>query len=307
MMKSNRTATYLLLAIGWVAAVTSCIRVDYDDCPPLSVQVVVKDKNYSNVNKVDLEDALPEDLPFKSYVPNLTYTMKNLKTGEVVAQKALFDVPDGIERYDIPLAADLPYGTYELTVWGGINEREEPLDADGEMLKLTPDGVEGGDPYLTRDTLVYDYQHNSYTVEMERIKGKLIVETWFLPHVAVASTNEIDHLRNFVAADFTYSGQIALRREADWSAAEDYMVWKSILPPSINDKLTVLDIDFRDAEGNVRTEILPKDVNITMNRNALTVLRYVWTWNDDSQHDGYWTVYILVNDNWEIYHGMIVD
>lgn len=307
MQAMRQTFSHVLAALLLLASLTmaSCIRVDYDDCPPMKIRVVVKDKNYFNVNKVDLEDARDEHLPFGNYVPNITYRLRDISTGKTVASLPLTDVSGTDEDYTFELPTDLPFGTYELTVWGGLSD-DEPLSTDMEQLPLHPTGVEGGDPYLTRDTLTYDAYHAAHIVEMERVKGKLIVETWFLPRVAVVSTNKVDHLYTQVDAQFRYTGKTQLSREADWSAAEDYMVWKTVLPPSTGDKQSVLDIDFRDATGNIRTELLPKDVKITMNRNALTVLRYVWTWNPDTRREE-WIIYILINDNWEVYHDMIID
>lgn len=307
----------LLLLSALLTMTTSCIRVDYEDCPPLKLQVAVKDKNYYNVNKVDLEDARPEDLPFREYVPNLTYTVRNAETGEVVVEKALFDVPDGITIYDITLPDDLPFGDYEVDVWGGLAD-DEPLGADG--LPLHPDGIVGGDPYHVHEALTYDYRNASYTLEMERVKGKLIIETEHLPLVATQSDNSISQIRTFCAPDFVYSGAQTLARHSDWTEqsivretiqdpttnAAEYKVWKTILAPSTADKATVLKLDFKDEAGTLLERMRPKDVNITMNRNALTVLRYVWAWIPDDQNYG-WTIYILINDNWEVYHEMIVD
>ena len=140
---------------------------------------------------------------------------------------------------------------------------------------------------------------------MKRIKGKLIIETWFLPRVAVASINKIDHLRTHVNTSFVYSGETFLTRNGDWSADEDYKVWKTILPPSTGDKESVIDIDFYDADGKLRTEVLPKDVRITMNRNALTVLRYIWVWDAGKERD--LSLHMLTNDNWEVTHHMFVE
>lgn len=301
-MTTDRRKTYFgLLLLATMMAMPSCIRVEYEPCPPLAVDIVVKDKNYYNVNKVDLEDALPEDLPFRNYVSNLTYALVDIHTGDTMAWEPLFDVPADVRDFHIDFCDCIPYGTYVLTVWGGLTD-DEPLRQWGDSLDLHPDGIVGGDPYLTRDTLVYDYRHSNHTVEMERIKGKLIVETEHLPATAVNSTNTISHLRNRVAPDFRYGGDITLTRQADWSAPGEYKVWKNILAPSIADKLSVLDLDFCDADGNLLTPILPKDVNITMNRNALTVLRYIWVVEQNE-----WIIYMLVNDNWEVVHGMIVD
>lgn len=314
---TRKTTLILLLLTALLTMPTSCIRVDYEDCPPLQLQVVVKDKNYYNVNKVDLEDARPENLPFREYVPNLTYTVRNAETGEVVVERTLFDVPDGITTYDITIPDDLPFGNYEVDVWGGIAD-DEPLGTD--VLPLHPGGIIGGDPYHVHEALTYDYRNASYTLEMERVKGKLIIETEHLPLVATQSDNTISQIRTFCAPAFEYSGSQTLMRHSDWTEesivrgtvqdattnAAEYKVWKTILAPSTADKATVLKLDFKDEDGNVLTRLLPKDVNITMNRNALTVLRYVWAWIPDEQDYG-WTIYVLINDNWEVVHEMIVD
>ena len=316
-MTRKHTLTLLLLT-ALLTLSTACIRVEYDDCPPLRLQVVVKDKNYYNVNKVDLEDARPEDLPFRDYVPNLTYTVRNASTGETVAEKTLFDVPEDITTYEILLPEDLPFGDYVVDVWGGISD-DEPLAANG--LPLHPDGIVGGDPYHVHQSLTYDYRHASYTLEMERVKGKLIIETEHLPLVATQSDNTITQIRTFCAPNFVYSGVQTLARHSDWTEQSivggatqsattqdvaEYKVWKTILAPSTADKATILKLNFKDEAGTLLERILPKDVNITMNRNALTVLRYVWAWIPEEQKYD-WTIYILIDDNWEVIHEMIVD
>ncbi|EJX04251.1 secreted protein, partial [gut metagenome] len=42
------------LGLGLLAFfLTACIRQDIDDCPPLRVQIAVKDKNYENIDFVE--------------------------------------------------------------------------------------------------------------------------------------------------------------------------------------------------------------------------------------------------------------
>lgn len=306
MTPKHRTSRSGMLCLMVAAsAFVSCIRVDYEECPPLSVDIVVKDKNYANVNKVDLEDAVAEDLPFRSYVGNLTYALVNAHTGDTVLWEPLFDVPAGITTYHVDFPTSIPFGTYVFTVWGGLAD-DEPLCQGGDSLDLHPGGIVGGDPYLQCDTLIYDYRHNTHTVNMERIKGKLIIETEHLPAVAVSSANNVNNIRTRVAPDFQYGGAAKLTRQSDWRTPGDYKVWKTVLAPSIGDKRSVLDLDFQDASGNVLTALLPKDVNITMKRNSLTVLRYIWAWNDDEQRYA-WTILMLVDDNWEVVHEMVLN
>ena len=45
----------------------------------------------------------------------------------------------------------------------------------------------------------------------------------------------------------------------------------------------------------------PDDIQITMERNFITVVKYVYRTDND------FTIYVLVNDNWEEVHKMEID
>lgn len=285
MKKTSHSKLRPLAGLLALLLLTSCLRVEYDECPPLQVSVVVKDKNYFNVSRVDLEQARSEAMDFCQYVPTLSYSLRNLSTNEVVDQRSLFTVPADLKQYDITFDPELPWGRYELTVWGGT-------DTD--------------DPYLTTDTLDYRYNASHQVVEMERIKGKLIVQAWHMPNTAEYSLNTIDHLRNATDQYFHYSGNETQTLRADWSAHLDDMVWKQVLYPSTGERQSNFSLELHGADGQPLTQWQPKTVDITMERNYLTVLRYVWAWNPDT-NDYECIVYVLVNDNWEIYHEMIID
>ena len=79
----NISLKSILLILLTVPALTSCIRDEIEDCPPLHVNIAVKDKNYFNVDKVDMEERRAEDLAFREYVPTLFYMLRDAKTGEV--------------------------------------------------------------------------------------------------------------------------------------------------------------------------------------------------------------------------------
>lgn len=285
MKTSQYTPLHLTILLLAVLVLASCIRKEYEDCPSLQVSVVVKDKNYFNVSKVDLEEARSESMDFCQYVPTLSYTLRSLSTHQVVAQQELFAVPQGLKQYDITFDSDLPWGQYELTVWGGT-------DTD--------------DPYLVTDTINYTYSNSRQVVEMERIKGKLIVQAWHMPNTAEYSLNTIDHLRTETDAYFRYSGNESLTVQADWSEHLDDMVWKQVLYPSTGELESNFYLVLHDADDQPLAQWQPKKVNLTMERNYLTVLRYVWAWNPDI-NDYECTIYMLVNDNWEVYHEMIID
>ena len=84
-MYRMRIVSYFLFSL---LVLSSCVRDDIQPCPPLQVHIVVKDKNYFNVDKVELEERKSEDLAFREYVPTLYYMLRDAATGEVVEEQA---------------------------------------------------------------------------------------------------------------------------------------------------------------------------------------------------------------------------
>ncbi len=282
-----------------LSAFSSCIRDEIPPCPALSVQIAVKDKNYSNVRKVEQETALSEDLAFREYVPTLYYRLCPLGSNDPVAEQELFEVTGDEREYAVRFSDDLPHGTYVLTVWGGMKDLSS-LDADRNVLTLHPEGTEGEDVYMTNDTLVYDAWNYGYTVEMERTKGKLIVLAANLPSDIRWSGQTDDGLSRTVDRGFGYSGTTGVSTAGEWASAEETVATKTLLSPSLQAEGTVQKMQFYDAPDRTVPAAVPDDVRITMRRNELTVLKYVYD-------DGRFSIYILVDDNWEKVHGMVID
>jgi len=301
MMKTVKT-TLLPLALGvLLSAGTSCVRDEIPDCPPLNVKIVVKDKNYFNVDKVESEERLGDNLPFRAYVPTLYWVLRDLNTGEVVDESALITV-SGDETYVRPdICPCVLHGKYVLTVWGGLADRDL-LNDDMTLLSFHPGNTEGSDVYMTNDTLLFDAWHNDYTVDLERTKGKLIIEKMNLPAGIDQSEKTATGLFASVSNAFRYDGETSVTKRTEISPAEK-VVTKTVLSPSLKDDGSVLSLSFtgKDIHGKAMT-LKPKDVNITMHRNELTVLRYVW---DDAKQ--VFDIYMLVNDNWEAITKMDVD
>lgn len=294
----NKNIMTLLLP---VLALTSCIRDDVPTCPPLSVEVAVKDKNYFNVHKVELEEALDEDLPFRTYVPTLYYRLCPLGSDKPVAESEVFPVSGNGLTCPISFGSDLPYGTYVLTVWGGLKDHA-PLDKDGNRrtAALHPDGKEGEDIYMTHDTLVYDMQHYDYTVEMERTKGKLLLWMVNLPAEAVRSEVAVFDLFSQVDYKFAYSGFAEVEAEYERQGETEWVTKTVLAPSALEEDGSVLDVNFRESAARATPLPVPYDVEIHMNRNELTAVKYVYERGD-------FTIYILVNDEWEKVHGLEVD
>lgn len=278
---------------------SSCVRDEIEPCPPLTVNITVKDKNYFNVDKVALEERKSEDLAFKEYVPTLYYQLRSAATGEVIEEQGVFEVTGDEKTFPITFCDCIPHGKYVLTVWGGLEDNTQ-LGDDPTSIEFHPNHTEGRDIYMTNDTLDYDAWSYDYTVEMERTKGKLIIQVENLPEEVRYSDKTVSGLFQDLDCEFNYFNQTSVQTMAEWEA-EPEIVTKTVLTPSVKEKGSVVKADFYDDPDRNIPVLSPKSVSVTMARNELTVLKYVY----DSGGD--FTIYILVNDNWEEIHGMTID
>lgn len=276
---------------------SSCVRDEIEPCPPLTVSITVKDKNYFNVDKVALENRRSEDLAFKEYVPTLYYQLRDAVTGEVVEEQGVFEVTSDEKKYPITFCDCIPHGKYVLTVWGGLSDNT-PLGDDPLTAILHEENTENGDYYMTNDTLVYDAWNYDYTVDVERTKGKLIIQVENLPEKVNYSDKAVNGLYGQLNCEFQYSDAITVRTKAEWGKSSE-VITKTLLSPSIKKDGSLVGVNFYDTPDRITPVLTPEAVNITMERNRLTVLRYVYDGND-------FTIYVLVNDNWEEINGLIV-
>ena len=289
---------FLLLSVPLLA---SCIRDQLDDCPPLRVEIDVKDKNYFNVDKVDMEEQLSDSLAFRQYVPTLFYMLRDAATGEVVEEQGVFPVEGDGKTVPVDFCPCLPHGRYILTVWGGLDDLSQ-LSPDHLSLELHRDRQQGGDVYLVSDTLLYDAYNYDYRVELERTKGKLIVQAEDMPGSYNLVDIDVSGIYGKVNSNFKYSGETDVYDKVS-IPLKPKVSTSTLLAPSVKENGSVLDVDFTHSNPSSNDmELSPDDVRITMRRNMITVLRYVW----DADKNGF-TVYMLVNDNWEQVHGMEID
>ena len=59
---SVKNYLYLFISL-WLHI--SCIKEEIKPCPPLQINIAVKDKNYFNINNVELEEYKEENLSFR--------------------------------------------------------------------------------------------------------------------------------------------------------------------------------------------------------------------------------------------------
>lgn len=297
----NRKNPYKWLFAGLLlAALTSCIRDETKPCPALTVSLAVKDMNYFNVNSSDSEQPLDENLPFGYYVPTLCYTLRDAATGQVVEQRPLFEAAGDDREYTLRFCPCLPHGTYVLTVWGGI-EDDEYIGDDLSRAGLHAEGEEGDDLYLTHDTLVYDAGHYAYRADLERTKGKLIVEARNLPAEYRSMTIRVGNIWSQVSETYDYATATSVTAVHGWDEGAAETVAGVLLAPSAGLAESPLQIELQPAADGARRSLASNPIGVTIRRNELTTVRY------EFNGQGGYDIYLKVEAAWEKIYSLDIE
>ena len=292
----------------------SCIHDDIPTCPPMTIRIDVKDKNYFNVDEVEAETRRADNLPFRDYVPAVRWTLRDASTGETVASRSFYAVEGDQSVETVTFPEDLLFGKYVFTVWG--TDGEPSSDAEGQQVEMHRSGAEGADVYLTNDTIVYDSRHSDFTVSMERVKGKLVIEKVGIPEGYTLSDKSVDALFSTVSREFEYAGVTSVAKSETLAGPD--AVTRTILAPSLTHGASTLSIQFRrpalkdkgkgsidngaDSGEEISTDeetLQPRPVNISMERNRITALRYTWS---PSARD--FIIQVIVDGRWQTVYNL---
>lgn len=293
---------------------SSCIRDSIPPCPPLQVTLTVKDKNYFNIDdavKLGLMERKAENLPFRDYVSTLYYIVHDAE-GKVVAEQKNTLVDNDDQTQLITLPESLPYGKYTLTVWGNMKS-DEPLGEDATTAEMEAVGAAANDIYLASATFDYRYGNEEHLLAMERTKGDLLIKAEGIPDNIDFSTKDIQDIYNFVDNGFQYSTLTDIHTELDWQEIRSEIKSETLMCPSPSYEGSTLSVMFIDksaagtqGRATYHPTLEPQDVNITMGRNEITILKYVYV-DEGGSGEGDFEIYLRVNDNWELLHGMELD
>ena len=293
---------------------SSCIRDSIPPCPPLQVTLTVKDKNYFNIDdavKLGLMERKAENLPFCDYVSTLYYIVHDAE-GKVVAEQKNALVDNDNQTQLITLPESLPYGKYTLTVWGNMKS-DEPLGEDATTAEMEAVGAAANDIYLASATFDYRYGNEEHLLAMERTKGDLLIKAEGIPDNIDFSTKDIQDIYNFVDNGFHYSSLTDIHTELDWQEIRSEIKSETLMCPSPSYEGSTLSVMFIDksaagtqGRATYHPTLEPQDVNITMGRNEITILKYVYV-DEGGSGEGDFEIYLRVNDNWELLHGMELD
>lgn len=303
----------IALALMLAAGLEACVREKLPDCPPLQVTLTVKDKNYFNIDdavKLGLAERKAEDLPFRDYVHALYYVVYDAE-GNVVVEQKNTEVTGDDQTQLISLPVSLPYGIYTVTVWGNMDS-EVPLGDDPTTADLETEGAAANDIFLASGTFDYQYGKEAFSLALERTKGNLLIKAEGIPDNIDFSTKNVEDVFESVDAFFSYSGLTDIHTELEWEVRNEIQS-QTLMCPSPSYEGTTLGVSFIDRSAvaaqqagsravATRPVLEPEDVHITMGRNEITILKYVY----DTAEDGF-NIFLRVNDRWEQIHSMVVD
>ena len=311
---SKRIKILYVLPVAVCLLWSSCIRDSIPPCPPLQVTLTVKDKNYFNIDdavKLGLMERKAENLPFRDYVSTLYYIVHDAE-GKVVAEQKNTLVDNDDQTQLITLPESLPYGKYTLTVWGNMKS-DEPLGEDATTAEMEAVGAAANDIYLASATFDYRYGNEEHLLAMERTKGDLLIKAEGIPDNIDFSTKDIQDIYNFVDNGFQYSTLTDIHTELDWQEIRSEIKSETLMCPSPSYEGSTLSVMFIDksaagtqGRATYHPTLEPQDVNITMGRNEITILKYVYV-DEGGSGEGDFEIYLRVNDNWELLHGMELD
>lgn len=288
-MTNKALPIYYLIIL--TALCSSCIKDEDCECPDDShvVNLIVKDKNYFNVN--DFPEIAPKDekLPFSSFLSNIYYRIRNVETGEIVNESAITTVTDENLAYSFTLN-DLPQGTYELDARGN-------LTTDTPIGTLHPNQKEHTDIYVANGTLKIGNCNRPDTLYMERTKGKLVVICTNFPNTYTRMQANIKHVYQSSDAHLVYGGDTEVNTDNPLGSINEIL-----LAPTPSGSATKVNLTFYSTDmQRAAPPLIVPETEITMSRNELTAIRI-----DYNKLNNTWDIWVYADGEWALIHYLTI-
>lgn len=198
---------------------------------------------------------------------------------------------DDAQELTVTLPVSLPYGKYTITLCGNMDSGS-PLSDDATEADLEHADAAQKDVYTASLEMDYSLGSENFRVEMERTKGCLIIKAEGLPDEINMSEKTVSDVYSTVSSSLEYSSPVSLTYRTDWAQPNE-IITSTLTGPSNDFDKSALQMSFHDSSG-AADSLYPDDIQITMGRNELTVVRYVYA--PESGGDGF-NIYVLVDDS----------
>ncbi len=261
----------------------SCILEDIPACKTDgTISVYIKDKNYENIDEIDGALKLDENLPFSSYITDLTIWRR--AEGDKTGESFKAEMPGNSKHITIPQSY-LKYGNNELVLIGNENIQEQ---WDGITAReLHPGATEYADIYIGGKQ-VFSPSYEDTAIWMFRSKGRLlIIPDRFPPEIASAEVTIKDVYRT-IGPGMTYSGSTQIVKK--FTTAPGRVLGISSAPSISPANISQVKIVLTKKDG---TTTSLSNIGTSIQRNRISVIRPIY--NPDT---GKWTLEMLVDGNW---------
>lgn len=289
-----------ILAFVLCISFSSCIKDSLDDCP-LTILISVKDKNYFNTHEIDLLELKDENQNFNYYLSHIAYRLVNLDNGTVLESHELIAATSTQKEHELTFNSKLPFGKYKLTIWGGMDSHDR-IPKNGGNIQLHMDNRLGEDLYT--DEILIDYSEQDFThqMELERIKGKLILYVEKLPlHFSHIQT-EVSNLAGIVSPSLEYG--LASKVNYVFQVAQNQK-YDFHLAPTISNLETKVRIHVHGGNPLSETGSMPKEelvnFSLKMERNKIYIYKIIYD-GGLTEHK----IQALIDSNWEDIHQSII-
>lgn len=262
------STTFVLLFSFVLLFCTSCLKEE--NCPQTySVTLRVEDKNYSNIRDIPELVAINEQLPFKSYVSNLSYHLIDLKTQTSIQVVPQYSVTnnDTFQTLDF---SGIKSGRYILSVFGNITQ---PIIRNDVLLtyNLHQREEENQDTYLAVDTLTLLPGSTNLNLGMKRTKGLLYIIMENLPDSITRIDEQIFAISQDIDRNFTYSHETTVKKSTtgDLQPTTPLSVLLSPTPPG---KRSTIRLSLFSRGASTPFMYIP-DFTTIIKRNEVTIFK----------------------------------
>lgn len=280
---------HILCMVFLLTLTTSCIREDLTDCPPTEyiVKVTVKEKNYLNITQFPILTPKDETQPMNYYLTNLSYSLAEVTTGNVVRQSSAFTSGLDVSSYSL-IFENLPEGEYLLTVWGN-------LSPDASVGSLHQDGKEQTDLYAGATHLSVSNKNGESTVELTRTKGNVVLFCKNFPANITRVHQNVKGVYQTADAFLNYSGSTSVDKNAPVQAINMFFV-----APTLLGNTSKLKLDFY--ANNTSNPILSApEIDLKVRRNEVSAVTI-----DYNMQSSEFDILIYIDGKWSLIHRLII-
>lgn len=280
---------HILCMVFLLTLTTSCIREDLTDCPPTEyiVKVTVKEKNYLNITQFPLLTPKDETQPMNYYLTNLSYSLAEVITGNVVRQSSAFTSGLDVSSYSL-IFENLPEGEYLLTVWGNLS----PGVSVGS---LHQDRKEQTDLYAGATHLSVSNKNGESTVELARTKGNVVLFCKNFPASITRVHQNVNGVYQTADAFLNYSGSTSVDKDALVQAINMFFV-----APTLPGNTSKLKLDFYT--NNTSNPILSvPEIDLKVRRNEVSAVTI-----DYNMQSSEFDILIYIDGKWSLIHRLII-